>query len=225
MTPGRPVFSSLTIAAEVPETALHTFTTLLGVDPAPVEGAAEFRIGAVRLRLETARANATGLVRAGFVSQGAESPVQTLSGLEVAFERVHPPASLPNTSAVRFDHVAVAVVNLDAACERWSRVLGGPPDERAVHPLGSFEMARFLLGDQMVELVSPLPGIPSPALRRLESHGDGPIAMALVAPDPPAAAERLESAGARVVRQPPHIFVHPRETGGVLVQLTPRLEH
>ncbi len=225
MTTGRPAFSSLTIAAEVPETATNTFATLLGVEPAPVEGAAEFRIGAGRLRVEAARANATGLVRAGFVSQEAESPVPTLSGLEVVFERVLPPASLPNTSAVRFDHVAVAVGNLDAACDRWSRVLGGPPDERGVHPLGSFEMARFLLGDEMVELVSPLQGVPSPALRRLQSHGDGPIAMALVAPDPPAAAKRLESAGARVVRQPPHIFVHPRETGGVLVQLTPRLEH
>ena len=37
--------------------------------------------------------------------------------------------------------------------------------------------------------------------------------------------ERVEAAGARVIRQEPHWFVHPKDASGVLVQLTPRLEH
>ena len=41
----------------------------------------------------------------------------------------------------------------------------------------------------------------------------------------PIAIERIKKAGARVVQREPHWFVHPKDASGVLIQITPRLEH
>jgi len=49
--------------------------------------------------------------------------------------------------------------------------------------------------------------------------------LALVAPDLERTLERVKAAGPRVVWREPHWFVHPKDAAGVLIQLTPRVEH
>ena len=51
------------------------------------------------------------------------------------------------------------------------------------------------------------------------------IVLALVAPDIEQTLERVKAAGARVVLREPHWFVHPKDAAGVLIQLTPRVDH
>ena len=93
------------------------------------------------------------------------------------------------------------------------------------HPLRTFNAARFILNDRMIELVAPVPGVPSAVENRIASKGEGVIAIALVAPDLDRTLKRIAAAGARVVKKSPHVFVHPADAAGVLIQLTPRLEH
>jgi catechol 2,3-dioxygenase-like lactoylglutathione lyase family enzyme len=132
---------------------------------------------------------------------------------------------LPASGDAHFDHIAVAVKDINKACENWSLILGSPPDMKGPHPLGTFDAARFLLGDRMIELVSPRPGMDSAVSQRIDSKGEGVITLALVAPDLNPTLERIKAAGARVIYREPHWFVHPKDAAGVLIQLTPRVEH
>ena len=128
-------------------------------------------------------------------------------------------------SAVELDHVALLVGNLEEAVDVWSAITGLRPAMVGPHPLGGSDAARFLLGNRMVELICPWDGATTPMRKRLDSSGEGPLALALVAKDLAATMEAVEDAGATLVRQPPHVFIHPHDTGGVLVQVTPRLLH
>jgi catechol 2,3-dioxygenase-like lactoylglutathione lyase family enzyme len=131
----------------------------------------------------------------------------------------------PDSGDAHFDHVAIAVKDLDQACGRWAVILGTRPDMKGPHPLGTFNAARFLLGDRMIELVAPRPGVDSAVSQRLGSTGEGVIAVALVSPNFEKTLERVKAAGARVMWREPHWFVHPKDAAGVLIQLTPRVEH
>jgi catechol 2,3-dioxygenase-like lactoylglutathione lyase family enzyme len=131
----------------------------------------------------------------------------------------------PRNGDAHFDHVAIAVADLDTACERWGKILGKPPDMKGLHPLGTFEAARFFLGDRMIELVSARSGVESAVAKRLASAGEGVTVLTLVAPDLDRTLDRVKTAGARVVWSDPHWFVHPKDASGVLVQLTPRVQH
>ena len=83
----------------------------------------------------------------------------------------------------------------------------------------------MLLGERMIELISPEPGVPSGIADRLKSHGEGVAALALPVDDVAEVKKRLEEIGVRVLRQDPHWMIHPKDAGGVLVQLTPRVAH
>jgi len=127
----------------------------------------------------------------------------------------------------RLDHVALRVGDLDAAARRWAAITGAPARPMGIHPIsgGAFSATRFVLGERMIELLSPTPGIPSPMAERLASHGEGIAALALPANDIEATLARLRAIGARVLWQAPHWMVHPKDAGGFMVQLTPRVQH
>lgn len=133
----------------------------------------------------------------------------------------------PDDAAIRLDHLAIGVADLAAAGQDWASITGAPPEPMDVHPAsdGSFSATRFVLGRQMIELVSPVPGVDSPMARRIARHGDGPVAVALPARDLHGAIDRLAAIGVDVLHTDQHVMLHPCDTGGVLVQLTPRLAH
>ncbi|RPI46890.1 MAG: hypothetical protein EHM59_06155 [Betaproteobacteria bacterium] len=133
----------------------------------------------------------------------------------------------PKSGDARLDHVAIRVRDLDAASGRWERITGVAAHRMGVHPIsgGAFAATRFEMGSRMIELVSPVPGRPSPLADRLASHGEGVVAVALPANDIEVTLERVRAAGARVLRLEPHWMVHPKDASGVLIQLTPRVRH
>ena len=133
----------------------------------------------------------------------------------------------PLAGDARLDHVAIAVKDLDAAAARWEIITGAPSEPMGIHPAshGSFRATRLMLGDQMVELISPVPGVPSELAARLNNRGEGVAALALPASDVDKAVLRLRALGVRVLNQQPHWVVHPRDASGVLVQITPRIAH
>ena len=150
---------------------------------------------------------------------------RSANGVLVQLTPRHEFGSPPASGDAHFDHVAVAVKDLDQACERWAVILGAFPDMKGPHPLGTFDAARFLLGDRMIELVAPRTGVESAVGKRLTSAGEGVTVLTLVAPDLDRTIERVRAAGARVVWNDPHWFVHPKDAAGVLIQLTPRVQH
>ena len=135
------------------------------------------------------------------------------------------PPPLPGDA--RVDHVAIAVRDLAQAETVWSRITGAKGEAMGVHPAsnGSFAASRFLMGEQMIELVSPVDGVESRMAQRLAQRGEGVLAVALPANDLEQTLQRVRSTGARVLWQDPHWMVHPKDAAGVLIQLTPRISH
>ena len=133
----------------------------------------------------------------------------------------------PKSGDAHLDHVAIRVGNLGTAGRRWETITGMPAHHMGVHPIshGTFEATRLEMGERMIELVSPVPGQPSPLAERLASHGEGVVTVAIPASDIDVALGRLRAIGARVLHQEPHWLVHPKDASGVLIQLTPRVLH
>ena len=129
------------------------------------------------------------------------------------------------TAGAVLDHVAILVADIELMATRWAAIVGGPPAHVGMHPLGTSIVARFLLGDRMIELLAPLSDTESPLHMRLDRFGQGPFALAIMANDLDATIMAVSDSGARLIDQPPHVVVHPSDASGVPVQLTPRVNH
>lgn len=157
--------------------------------------------------------------------------LEHLSGVDVSIEPRVGVASLDPSvvtrERTRIDHVAIVVADLGAAEQRWSSILGVPSEAMGIHPAsnGGFRASRMVIGAQMIELICPLPGVDSSVARRLATHGDGPVTLAMPVGDLAGAVRRLESQSIRVLRTEHHVMIHPKDAGGLLLQLTPRVEH
>ena len=128
----------------------------------------------------------------------------------------------------RLDHVAVCVGNLDEALARWQSVLGLQASERETVESQQTEAALLPLGDTSVELVSPRGN--AGLERFLEKRGPGLHHIAVEVEGIEAAVALLVSLGVPVIDAAPRkgarghsvAFVHPKATGGVLVELVER---
>ena len=165
---------------------------------------------------------------------------QGLFGIELQVSRATAPAKLnqteilfsqssfASTSAdVELDHVAIVVADLESSAEAWRSATGAEVEIIANHPVsaGTFRAARLLVGDRMIELVSPVPGKESGVSKRLNKSGEGPLVLALPAKDLDRKRRELADAGVALLWQTPHWFVHPVNPAGLLIQLTPRVDH
>ncbi|HLV58216.1 MAG TPA: methylmalonyl-CoA epimerase [Natronosporangium sp.] len=131
---------------------------------------------------------------------------------------------------VRIDHVGVAVPDLDAAIELHERVFG----MRCVHVETNREQgvreAMMAVGPDpaggCVQLLAPLTP-DSPIGRFLDRHGPGVQQVAYTVADIDAACAALRERGVRLLYETPRRgtagsrinFVHPKDAGGVLVEL------
>lgn len=122
------------------------------------------------------------------------------------------------------DHIVVRVKDLDASLKDYETKLGmtaskGPDDipalgmRRAVLPLG--ESGRF------IELAEPL-GENSAIGRSLAKFGEGTHLIALAVSDLAKAKADMKARGTRIIEDGDQVFLHPRDTHGVLYQLIER---
>ena len=124
------------------------------------------------------------------------------------------------------DHIGVAVASIEAALKFWRDTLGataGAPEEV---PSEGVRVVFLPLGETRIELLEPL-GPSSPIARFLEKRGEGIHHVCVRVADLEASVAALKRGGAEVI--PPDIrrgaggrriaFVHPRSTGGVLLEL------
>jgi len=131
---------------------------------------------------------------------------------------------------LRIDHVGVAVPDLDAAIEFYQRVFG----MRCVHVETNVEQgvreAMLSVGPSpeggCVQLLAPLTP-DSPIAKFLDQRGQGVQQVAYTVADIDASCAALRERGVRLLYPEPRRgtagsrinFVHPRDAGGVLVEL------
>lgn len=126
------------------------------------------------------------------------------------------------------DHVGIAVANLEEALAAWGRLgLGEPVIEEI--PDQGVRVAMLPVGTGKIELLEPLRP-DSPVGRFLERRGPGLHHMALRVDDLEAALAAAEARGLELIDRRPRTgaggsriaFLHPRATGGTLVELCQR---
>lgn len=125
----------------------------------------------------------------------------------------------------RIDHTAIAVRDLDEALSRYDALFGATVEDRRRVPDQQVAVAFLKLGDSQIELIQPLDAH-SGVARFLERHGEGLHHIAVEVDDVEEELIRFMSDGIELIdsspRQGAHgriAFVHPRGTGGVLLEL------
>ena len=125
----------------------------------------------------------------------------------------------------RIHHVAIAVADLDAGADAWS-ALGLQEEGREEVASQQTRVAMFPVGESRVELVQPM-SEGSAIARHLEKRGPGIHHICFEVDDLRAEMARLKAAGMRFTSDEPSpgahgslvAFVHPKSTGGVLLEL------
>ena len=123
-------------------------------------------------------------------------------------------------------HLGVAVRDLDAALDTYTRVFGGELEHRATVDEQGVEAAAVLVGSGRVELLAAL-GDDTPVGRFLAKRGEGMHHVAYEVEDVEAALDALAVAGAQLVDETPRqglfglqvAFVHPDAAHGVLTEV------
>jgi methylmalonyl-CoA/ethylmalonyl-CoA epimerase len=127
---------------------------------------------------------------------------------------------------VRIDHLGVAVNSLADRLPFWTEALGLSLAGREHVTTEGVEVAFLPAGESRIELLEPTRA-DSAIARHLDKRGEGLHHVTLAVSDLDAALFRLVAAGVTVVGEGPRTgagghrvaFLHPRSTGGVLVEL------
>ena len=126
----------------------------------------------------------------------------------------------------RLDHIAIAVTDLEAAIRRFAEDFGldlsGTEDVITAQTSTAF----FPLPGTRIELIHPLEG-QGPVQKYLDKRGGGLHHICFETDDIEADMERLREKGYRLLSETPQpgahgsrvVFVHPKSTGGVLIEL------
>ena len=125
----------------------------------------------------------------------------------------------------KIDHVAVAVNDVDQAIATWGKVFGLEAKEREVVASQKTEAVLLPVGDSNVELISPKGN--EGLAKFLEKRGPGIHHVAVEVEGIEAALAFLKALGVPLIDEAPRkgarghkvAFVHPKATGGVLVEL------
>lgn len=131
----------------------------------------------------------------------------------------------------KIDHVGIAVSNLDEARKFYENVLGIKVTATEEVAEQKVVTAFLPLGESEIELLAPT-APDSPIARFIEKRGEGIQHIALRVDNIEAALEQLKAAGVRLIDQEPRrgaggariAFIHPKATGGVLLEISERNE-
>lgn len=130
--------------------------------------------------------------------------------------------------ATAVDHIGVAVEDVEAAADLFSRLLGLHVEGVEEVPGEEVRVAFLPVGESRIELLEPTSD-ESPIAPFLESRGEGLHQVAVRVDDIDAAVARAEAMGVRVLGEVREgaggmrvTFLHPKDCHGVLVELVER---
>lgn len=132
----------------------------------------------------------------------------------------------------KIDHVGVAVTDLEAAIKVWRDVLGLHLDGFEDVPDQRVRVAKMRAGDDVVELLAPTSD-DSPIKKFLDKRGPGIHHICIAVDDIDASLARCQAQGVELIDKTARpgadgariAFVHPRSTGGVLIELSEKGHH
>jgi methylmalonyl-CoA/ethylmalonyl-CoA epimerase len=127
---------------------------------------------------------------------------------------------------LKVDHIAVVVEDLEAALGFWRDALGLPLGGREHNEHEAVEIAFLPVGEARVELLQPIT-TDSGIAKYLAKKGAGLHHVCLAVKDIEGAMAQLHDKGIELINETPrtredstrYAFVHPKSTGGVLVEL------
>lgn len=125
------------------------------------------------------------------------------------------------------DHIAIAVKNLDEALAFYKAALGLPEIGIEVVAEQGVRVAKLDIGNTHIELLEPL-GPETPVGKFIDNKGPGLHHICVKVDDINSELAKLKSQGMRLIDETPKIgaggakiaFVHPKSTGGVLLELS-----
>lgn len=126
----------------------------------------------------------------------------------------------------RIDQIAIAVEDLDEALDFYERAFGLTADSREIIESDGVEEAMLNVGGVYVQLLAPTRE-DSPVGRFLARSGPGLHHLGFGVASVEGALDHLREEGVRLIDEAPRpgggghtvAFVHPKGTGGVLVEL------
>ena len=132
----------------------------------------------------------------------------------------------------RLNHVAIAVKDLEASTALYRDTLGARVSQPQPEPEHGVTVVFVELPNTKIELLEPL-GADSPIAKFLERNGQGMQQLAFRVDDVEHVADVLRSRGLRLLYDAPRRgtsdsrvnFIHPKDAGGVLVELVEPAAH
>ncbi|MBU1699764.1 MAG: methylmalonyl-CoA epimerase [Candidatus Eisenbacteria bacterium] len=128
-------------------------------------------------------------------------------------------------TALQLDHLGIAVSDIEAALDLYSRQLGLAITAIEDVPQQGIRAYHLKCGETVIELLEATDP-EGPIGRFLEKKGPGIHHMALRVENVQTAAQAMSKAGYRVIGEPSTgaggktiLFLHPASTGGVLLEL------
>jgi methylmalonyl-CoA/ethylmalonyl-CoA epimerase len=126
----------------------------------------------------------------------------------------------------RVDHVGIAVRDLDAAIEMYSKLFGVEFTYRHTVEEQGVEEAMGRVGESWIQLLRPL-GPDTPVGKFIASRGEGVHHVGYGVADVKAALAELQGQNVKLIDEHPRpgsrgasiAFIHPKSVGGVLVEL------
>lgn len=126
----------------------------------------------------------------------------------------------------KINHIAVAVNNIEEALKFYQEVMDLTFIGTEVVPAQKTKVGFFKVGESNIELVQPVEP-ESPLVKFLESKGEGIHHICFEVDDLEETVKRLIEKGAIMVDQNPRlgahgskvVFIHPKSSRGVLIEL------
>ena len=133
----------------------------------------------------------------------------------------------------RLHHVGIAVPDLDTGAKAWGpEGIGLVEEGREDVDSAGTRVAMYPVGESRIELLEAI-GKNTPVAKFLAKRGPGIHHLCFEVDDIEAEIERIGAAGMRLLGDPPSpgahgslvAFIHPADTGGVLVELNQFSQH
>ena len=122
--------------------------------------------------------------------------------------------------------VHVAVKDVEEAAKLYTDSFGLQVSRSGTNPEQGIKQAIFPVGDAVIELIEPLDPQEGAVARFLQSRGEGVYMIALEVENLDSAIQSLTEKGVRLLNADPEsrakgvlVFIHPKSTKGVLVEL------
>ena len=126
----------------------------------------------------------------------------------------------------KIEHLGIAVKSIDEGNSLYTKILGVPTYKEEVVEHEGVRTSFFQVGPNKIELLEALHSN-SPIAKHIEKRGEGLHHVAYAVDDIRDEMNRLENEGFQLLNSEPKLgadnklvcFLHPKETGGTLIEL------